>query len=63
MKSDAIKKVKWWFGTLEIEFKNGRVYRYKNVPKQLYYGMINAKSVGKYFRDYIKDRYEYERVK
>jgi len=40
--------------TLEIEFNSGSVYQYFLVPKNLYDGLMNASSHGKYFDQYIK---------
>lgn len=34
---------------LSVEFENGRLYTYENVPEQTYNDLINAKSAGKYF--------------
>lgn len=39
---------------LEIEFLNGSVYQYSNVPESLYNGLMNASSHGSYFDSYIK---------
>lgn len=40
--------------TLEVEFNNGSVYQYYNVPENLYQGLMSADSKGKYFDAYIK---------
>jgi hypothetical protein len=48
--------------TLEIEFINGRVYQYFNVPYMTYLSLFVAKSKGKYFANYIKNNYEFEKV-
>lgn len=39
---------------LEIEFHNGGIYQYFNVPESVYKGLMNADSHGKYFDAYIK---------
>ncbi|TZE80651.1 KTSC domain-containing protein [Calorimonas adulescens] len=41
--------------TLEIEFNNGGIYQYYNVPQIIYEGLLNASSHGKFFHQYIKD--------
>lgn len=41
-------------GTLEVEFKNGDVYDYLDVPQERYQALLNAASVGSYFATYIK---------
>lgn len=49
--------------SLSIYFKNGRSYRYFDVPEELFEEFIKAKSKGKFFHKYISKRYEYELVK
>ena len=39
---------------LEIEFHNGSIYQYINVPESKYDGLMKASSHGKYFDAYIK---------
>lgn len=45
---------------LEIEFKNGSVYQYNDVPQPVYEAMMRAKSVGTYFRASIRDDYPHK---
>jgi hypothetical protein len=40
--------------TLEIEFYHGGIYQYFGVPQDIYDGLINASSKGKYFHQTIK---------
>jgi len=48
---------------LEIEFKSGGIYQYSGVPQDVYDGLINAASKGKYFHRYIKNSgYPYSKV-
>lgn len=48
---------------LEVEFNNGAVYQYYNVPKRLYNGLMEADSKGRYFDAYIKKGgFRYSRV-
>ncbi len=44
---------------LEVEFKNGRVYQYFNVPINVYNALINASSIGKYLNSNIVGVYKY----
>lgn len=39
---------------LEVEFVNGGVYQYFNVPREIYDNLLSSGSVGKYFQDNIK---------
>lgn len=48
--------------TLEVEFTNGRVYRYFDVPEFLYRGFMVAPSKGTYFNTRIDDRFRHEEV-
>lgn len=48
--------------TLEIEFNNGSIYHYFDVPKNEYDGIVNAESRGKYLAANIKGRYRYSRA-
>ncbi len=48
--------------TLEIEFKEGSVYQYFDVPKAIYDQMMNAESKGKYLAAHIKGFYRYVKV-
>ena len=43
---------------LEVLFHNGRVYRYLDVPPDEYESLIHAESVGRYFNQEIRTRYE-----
>lgn len=47
---------------LEIEFKEGRVYSYNNVPNEIHQGLIKASSKGKFFSNYIRDRFSTKRL-
>ena len=47
--------------TLEIEFTSGSVYRYYEVPPDVYDGLRAAESHGEYFSHHIRDEYPYER--
>lgn len=48
---------------LEVEFHNGGVYQYFDVPTRTHEDLINAFSKGKYYTVYIKDAYLYRRIK
>lgn len=48
--------------TLEIEFKNGDVYEYHEVPENIYNDLMEAQSHGKYFIQHIRNNYPYKKV-
>jgi len=49
--------------TLGIIFKDGGSYEYRNVPESVFNDLRLASSVGKYFSQYIKDRYRCRKVR
>jgi hypothetical protein len=48
--------------TLEIEFLNGSIYQYFDVPQHIYEELIDADSHGKYLAANIKGHYRYSKV-
>ncbi|MBP1646456.1 MAG: hypothetical protein H6Q16_2034 [Bacteroidetes bacterium] len=48
--------------TLEIEFLNGSIYQYFDVPEHVYDELISADSHGKYLAHQIKGYYRYSKV-
>ena len=48
--------------TLRIVYVSGMVYDYKGVPGRVYEAMKNASSKGKYLNQYIKGKYDFEKV-
>lgn len=47
---------------LEVEFLNGAVYEYYNVPEHVYRELITASSVGSYFAQQVKNVYSFSRI-
>lgn len=41
-------------GILEVEFHNGAVYQYRDVPLQLANDLMRAPSAGRFFREQIE---------
>ncbi len=48
--------------TLEVEFLNGSIYQYYNVPPQMYEQLMQEGSKGRFLNTYIKNAYPYSRV-
>ena len=48
--------------TLEIEFKHGAVYRYLNVPADVFEALLSADSKGTFLNTTIKNTYPFMRV-
>lgn len=59
VKSSAISFVDYNYESKElyVTFKQGATYTFYGVPAQVYASLISARSVGKYYNDHIKDRY------
>ena len=48
--------------TLEIEFQSGSVYDYEEVPPEVFQGLMEAPSKGRYFANEIRGQYPSSRV-
>jgi hypothetical protein len=51
-----------WSGTLEIKFRNGRIYQYFDVSWQVYGGLMDAGSHGRFFATFIRNVYPFRRI-
>ena len=48
---------------LEIEFHSGGIYQYFGVPLAVYNGLMQASSHGEYHAEYIKESFNYTRLR
>jgi len=48
--------------SMEVEFHDGSVYLYEGISENVYEGLMSAQSVGKHFRDNIREEYEYYKL-
>jgi len=48
--------------TLEVEFHNGNIYQYFDVPQAVHSELMRAPSIGKFFGSQIKGQYRYGKV-
>jgi hypothetical protein len=48
--------------TLEIQFNDGSVYQYYQVPQETYVSLMKAESHGKYFYAVIRNEFRYKKV-
>ncbi|WP_375580681.1 KTSC domain-containing protein [Marivirga tractuosa] len=46
---------------LEIEFHYGAIYQFNDVPKEVFEGLISASSVGSYYMNEVKSKFEYQK--
>ena len=47
---------------LEVAFHSGRVYQYFDVSESVYFELMRAESVGKYFNAHIRRAYRYAQL-
>ena len=59
--SSNIKSVGYEDDNLYVQYNSGAVYRYKNVPKELYENLVKAESKGRFINSEVKGKFEYER--
>lgn len=51
-----------WSGVLVIAFRGGRAYQYSRVPRQVFVGLLQAPSHGKFFHAFIRNVYPSRRI-
>lgn len=49
--------------TLRLEFDNGSIYNYHDVPDSVYQALKSAPSIGQYYNAFIKEKYGFDHVK
>ena len=47
---------------LEVEFESSSVYRYFDVPRDVYEWLLKVKSKGKFVNRLVKEKYRYEKI-
>lgn len=60
--SSSVRSVGWSDGTLELEYVNGDVYQYFEVPQPTYAALMAASSIGAYVNKHIKPYYEFREI-
>lgn len=48
--------------TMEVEFLNGNVYQYFDVPEAVFHGIMTAESAGRFLNAQVKGIYRYARL-
>ncbi|WP_293101878.1 lysine--tRNA ligase [Moorena sp. SIOASIH] len=46
---------------LRVEFNNGSIYKYRDVPEEIYKGLKDNPSIGQYFNTHIREKYGFDR--
>lgn len=63
IQSSLLSSIRYSFdATLELEFRNGAIYRYFAVPQAVFEGLIAAESKGAYFNRNVRSRFPYHRL-
>lgn len=62
VKSSNIAAVGWEAGTLRILFIEGASYDYCKVPSKLFHQLLEAKSKGGFFQEYINGKFKHMKV-
>ncbi|BAU05105.1 KTSC domain-containing protein [Fischerella major NIES-592] len=47
---------------LQIEFHNGAVYQYSDIDQDTWQDLHQADSIGKFFNENVRGKYQYERI-
>lgn len=55
--SSHIKSIGYNSGLLEIEFRDGSVYQYSQVPEPIYKSLMESESKGRFVRNHIVPGY------
>ena len=50
-------------GKVRVEFNNGHIYEYDDVPEQVFDSLMSARSKGGYLNSQIKERFNYKRIR
>ena len=48
---------------LEIEFLNGAIYRYTDVPRSVYHQLMSAESKARYYHEHVRGNYPSFRIR
>jgi hypothetical protein len=48
---------------LEIEFRNGSIYRYLEVPSDVYEALLNARSKARFYDENVRHKYRSQHVR
>jgi len=62
IKSSNVARARYTDGDMEVEFKGGSLYRYKDVPEKVFNGLLKAESVGRFLTSEIKDKFDYVKI-
>lgn len=47
---------------MEVVFRKGSIWAYRNVPKSVYEGLLDSRSIGSYMRSSVLDCFEASKI-
>jgi hypothetical protein len=47
---------------LEVEFRSGKIYRYRDVPRHIYLELLASPSKGRYYNSAIRNRFSFKQI-
>ena len=62
VQSSNVSSIGWAQDTLVVVFKDGSIYRYLDVPEEVWLAFKEARSKGKFVWAELRGVYEYDRV-
>jgi len=48
---------------LEVEFHSGKIFQYSQVPREVYERFLTARSKGRFFHHYVRDRFPHKHIR
>ena len=48
--------------SLELAFRSGAIYRYRDVPEPVFQELLSAESKGRFFNQHIRNRFLYAKI-
>lgn len=63
VESSAISAVGYVAPNLFVQFKTGKLWRFRDVPAKLYFRMLAATSIGKFFGSEVRGKFKHKEVK
>ena len=57
VKSSNVSGIRYYNREMDVQFTNGWVYRYGDVPAKLFVHLVESPSKGQFFNTYVRGRY------
>lgn len=63
VRSSNLMSVGWQNKVLEVQFHNGAIYQYSEVPREVAEELLRARSIGEYFKRNIEPFAQHKRLR